>query len=252
MAADIVPGYDFGVTEVPTYDKMLIAAAGLQVSNITLDDLPSSIVSLLTGTTSGDSGASLPDEGWMWHTPSGDTFVETRWYLDDLPDAGSGVTEERIAVPLFKNDGGWITARYRDNAAGDELGAPITTNVRYSNDDRYLTQKKSLPNFETDGGLIYGVALDTGVSGSRGLTVGRGPCAIRDLGVASENDGTERRFYHNTVLAWDFDTWQQSTGTQGSDRFIGWYMGRSRYRGSTGFAAMAGCWLNSHMTFGAK
>jgi hypothetical protein len=98
-SVEITPGYDFGLTEIPTKNKFLQAALGIDIGKIQFEDVDVSLVASYGGEVSGSTGASLPGEGYLWTDPAGNTWIETV----DGP------------VRLNRNDGGWESMRWHNN-----------------------------------------------------------------------------------------------------------------------------------------
>jgi hypothetical protein len=170
--ATIVPGYDFGNIEIPLFATMQKAALGLSITGLTADDIESALVSVLTGDTSGASGASMPDQAWMWADPSGQLWIETKWLH------GSSPSEERLAVPLVKRDGGWASGRFRVGdilgGAGNNQGEKAIVAFQNAFTEHETFWQIGQANFNQDGGRCAGVVWDSAVSGSRVVVVGQG------------------------------------------------------------------------------
>lgn len=96
MAITVVPGYDFGVNEVPDRETLLRQARFLQVSGLDLSHIDATLIGYKGGDTSGTTSASLPSPGWMWADPGGSVWVET--------DHGP--------VKLHRDGGGFETVRW--------------------------------------------------------------------------------------------------------------------------------------------
>jgi hypothetical protein len=175
--ATITPGYDFTATEIPLFATMMKAALGLNITDLSGDDIEVALVSILVGNTSGASGATLPDQAWMWADPSGQLWIETKWTHETAP------TEEYLQVPLIKRDGGWMSGRYRvgDIAVGGSpsyQGENAFTNDGFPFNEKDVFLEIGAVNFNQDGGRGLGVTWDSPVSGSRVLLVGYGPVEI--------------------------------------------------------------------------
>lgn len=105
MATSINPGYDFTVNEVPTHAKVLQTATGLSIGGLTLDNVAATLIGQLSGNTSGNTGASLPQEAWMWAAPDGTILIETFYTESDITEA--------VVTPLWRPGGGWASTRFR-------------------------------------------------------------------------------------------------------------------------------------------
>jgi len=247
--ATITPGYDFTAAEVPTFNKMLQAALGLQIADLGLADLPADLIAMVTGTVSGSTGSSLPAEGWMWYTPAGELWVETRWLLPGI-GAASGTSEQRIACPLFRPQGGYGSVRWRLAAITTEIGTNITTTTRHDNDERFHVWGETNTNGASDGGRCLGLNWETGTSGSRAVVILRGPATIRDLGFATEGQQDDARAIRNSSGAWQQLSFQQSNAGAGGRYGLATAIGRSYQRGTTAVTAMGGWWLHAGVVYG--
>jgi hypothetical protein len=76
--ATIVPGYDFGVREVPTVETMLRQANGLKISGITVAELDAGIAGIKSGDDSGTTDALRTSDtvGTLWVSMKGDVWVQ--------------------------------------------------------------------------------------------------------------------------------------------------------------------------------
>ena len=121
MAIEITPGYDFQPTEVPTRDKFLQQALGVQISGIPLDRLQESVQAIVFGDTTGVSGGDPPAYGWIWVDPAGNrvSFMNRIFYYD-----GDG---DRENVRTWRASGGWETSRLltQGNSAGFDIGVGL-------------------------------------------------------------------------------------------------------------------------------
>lgn len=111
----IVPGYDFGVTEIPISETLLRQARGLQVSGIGVDELEAGIVGIQSGNVSQvtDSIQVGDTVGTIWISPLGDVWVQ----------------EQSGAVKLSRIEYGWETRRIHvqqdENTVYQEPGATV-------------------------------------------------------------------------------------------------------------------------------
>lgn len=105
MAITIIPGYDFGVNEVPNRETLIRQAKFMKISGIGLDQIDATLVGYKSGTTSGTTGSSLPAPGWMWADPSGSLWLET--------DHGP--------VKMHRDGGGFESVRYAQSYAPETI-----------------------------------------------------------------------------------------------------------------------------------
>ena len=59
----VIPGFDFGSTEIPTREKLGLMATGMSVTDIGYEQIDATIIGV---TITDASQVSLPAEGWMW------------------------------------------------------------------------------------------------------------------------------------------------------------------------------------------
>lgn len=153
MSLTIKPGYDFEADEVPTQDKFLRAARGVEVSGIDLSFLDATLIAHKFTTA---SGVTLPSEGWLWTDGAGNTWVQT----------ANG------AVRWGRNEGGWESRRWayvhsttaNQGNKGDFTGGAEEGTAALNPDTARVE----------DGGVYSFVLHDTAVSGAHPIFVGRG------------------------------------------------------------------------------
>jgi hypothetical protein len=97
MAVSIIPGYDFGVNEVPNRETLLRQAKNVKISGIGLDQIDATLVGIKSGPDSGTTSASLPAPGWLWADPGGSCWLETDHGPVKLKRAGGGFETRRWA-----------------------------------------------------------------------------------------------------------------------------------------------------------
>jgi hypothetical protein len=159
-SVEITPGYDFGLTEIPTKNKFLQAALGIDIGKIQFEDVDVSLVASYGGEVSGSTGASLPGEGYLWTDPAGNTWIETV----DGP------------VRLNRNDGGWESMRWHNNTrlVGQDdargFGVELEGAGGSENSMRFRTIMRSVVG---GSGYIVGIATNTASSGPERI-VGKG------------------------------------------------------------------------------
>jgi hypothetical protein len=90
--ARLITGYDFQPTEIPTRAHIFQMLTHMSVAAIS----PSLIGSTLTGMHFGDTGTTLPDEGWIWADTAGSLWVRTT----------------NGSAKLWRAQGGWSTNRF--------------------------------------------------------------------------------------------------------------------------------------------
>jgi hypothetical protein len=195
--ATFTPGYDFGAQETPRRETLLQQALGLKVQDLTQDMVDANIPFVLNGETSGDSGSSLPAEGWLWAAPDGSIWVETA----------------SNPAMLHRATGGWETVRYGFSAE-NQAGMPghgahfnAVAGSNMSGTHKLLTNPIA-PNAQGYEPFVHAVS---GVSEHARL-VGRG---VIDMGVDPLTFGR----YHDLI---DRDEGYRLTG--GSPRY--WNFGR--------------------------
>jgi hypothetical protein len=175
---DIAPGYDFSIDETPTYNKFLLAAKRLKVTNLDFNDVTASIRLMLNGQQSGGSGASLAAEGWMWYDPNGDLWLRQRWTWDDF--GMTGQSEEISITPLVRTLGGYASCRMPFwDGANPEGGRPVYAKVLAADDSKEYSPanvgfSSGWVTFQADSAPFWGYQPDTMVSGARQCFVGRG------------------------------------------------------------------------------
>lgn len=165
MAMKITPGWDFGVNDVPTAEKLNQMAAGMKIENIPLSQLAGDLISLHT--TNG-SGVSL-GEGGLWVNDLGELMVNTRF--------------GRLAV--VRANGGWETRRY--NIRHDGTNLPVFGSIGNPFTGRYVVHNRptSSQNEASDVYFIYdrdpaaglvlsAVNIDTAPSGGNARMCMRG------------------------------------------------------------------------------
>lgn len=92
---NITPGYDFGPTEVPRRDTLLLQATALQVTGIPLSSVDAAILKI--SINSATNATNLPSEGSLWVDAHGDLWGRT----------ADGDVRVRRTV------GGWETNRFK-------------------------------------------------------------------------------------------------------------------------------------------
>lgn len=178
MSANIVPGYDFAQDETPTYNKFLLAAKRLQVTNLDFQDVNTTIRLMLNAQESGGSGASMAAEGWMWFDPYGDMYIRQRWTWDDF--GMTGQSEEYSLTPVFRTLGGYASSRMPFWDGGNpEGGKPVSPHVIGADDSKEYSPANigftsGWVQYHVDSAPFWGYQPDTMVSGVRQYFVGRG------------------------------------------------------------------------------
>jgi hypothetical protein len=103
MAIDITPGYDFGVTEVPTNAKLQLMLTAMQIANIPKSSLDTGLFGVEYGWLTGSTMATLADEGAILYDLAGKIWVKTATGVCNLrnPDMGGYETVRvRVGDPL--------------------------------------------------------------------------------------------------------------------------------------------------------
>jgi hypothetical protein len=212
---NIIPGYDFAATEIPRFATMLLQAQGLEVQNLTLDDISmANIVGMTRGNTSDATGSSLPAEGWMWSDPTGNVWIETTW---ETP------VSERVRCQLYRTLGGWASVRYPfhgPSGSGAE-GAQVNPVTNYFNEEdvRVFEQHN---NFLADGGKGLACVHECSVSGPRAMVIGRGGFTAQVAGSIALGDGDTRKLVRNASAGWSFG---DATATLGVRPHKGTWLG---------------------------
>lgn len=85
----ITPGYNFEPNEVPTRAKLGLMTTGMQVRGIDISQIATTLIGKITG----DTGTSLPGEGWLQISPQGALWVKNRWGRAMFYRAGWGGME---------------------------------------------------------------------------------------------------------------------------------------------------------------
>lgn len=111
MAATITPGYDFQVNEIPTRAKLTAMLAGISLAAITRTQIDANIINAVYG----DSGTSLPGEGWIWVDRTGNVWTTSRWGLTKLRRTGGGMSTMRFSSNVILDSYGTFPVQ---NAAG--------------------------------------------------------------------------------------------------------------------------------------
>jgi hypothetical protein len=115
----ITPGYDFGVTEIPTKAKIQQMLSGGELTGIDISQINTGLIGLKTA----DSSVSLPAEGWMWVDVQGCVWVQSRFGATKLWRGSWGGMETRrypqgapVTNPPINND------RFLYQCAGGQVG----------------------------------------------------------------------------------------------------------------------------------
>jgi hypothetical protein len=162
--ATITPGYDFGATEIPTRDKLLKQATGLQISGIPDENLANTLTREIISNTT--AASNLPGEGALWCDGRGNLWGCTRWGNVQLRRYGGGSTTRRFEVPP-----GSITSIVRPGNL-QSLGASNVNDSTFS------------------GALVY--------VNCAAPTSGMDPCFTNDETLVSQDTGTGRHFMMRT------------------------------------------------------
>lgn len=176
MALSITPGYDFTVNETPNTTTVNQTASGLSISGLTLENVAATLIGQLSGNTSGDTGASLPQEAWMWASPDGTIWVETMYTDSDVTEA--------VPTPLWSPGGGWHSTRFKYAPAsgiaiaGQGAIVNISDNLAEPNNPlsvRHYEKAYNVLNAAHFVGTYSHATPTSGYSGTHGLVVaGRG------------------------------------------------------------------------------
>lgn len=102
MAITIVPGYDFGVNEIPTRLLLERQAKDLQITGIPAANIDGTITAIVYGDTSGVSGGQPTAVGWIWVDPGGHRNIGI---------SPSGDSQPRVNARMWSSQGGWETSR---------------------------------------------------------------------------------------------------------------------------------------------
>ncbi|MCI0354820.1 MAG: hypothetical protein L0099_07265 [Acidobacteria bacterium] len=180
---DFVPGYDFDTDEIPTREKFLTQARGLQMVDLGIGDISSALVGIRSGNT-GSSGYSLPGDSHVWVDLHGNVWVH----------------EPTGVVQLYRSYGGWESKRLFVEAntgnfsirPGRGLGAVFAANAKFEFIGRgsgasyqaLTVLMRVLEQFEDDNttSIYRGIIDETCFSGYV-RWVGRGMCP-------TDNDST--------------------------------------------------------------
>lgn len=172
---NIIPGYDFAQDEVPTYNKFLIAAKQLQITELDFEDVNTSIRLMLNGQESGGSGASVADEAWLWFDPHGDTYIRQRWTAEDF--GMTGMTEQWSLTPMIRRNGGWASTRMPFDGSNPEGGRPVYADVAGASFTYSVANIRFTLGwvvYHDDSCPFWGYLHETAASGARQPFVGRG------------------------------------------------------------------------------
>lgn len=191
MAINIIPGYDFGVNEVPNRETLLRQARYMKISGIGLDQIDASLVGYKSGTTSGTTSSSLPAPGWMWADPGGSLWIETDHGPVKLHRDGGGFESVRYGQSYSpESSPPWPGSPYRPDAAdaiatqteGINLGAPASECISLW--DELFTDANNGANSES---IMWSAeTMPSGTTYPR--LVGRGLTLGRVIGSASHFD----------------------------------------------------------------
>lgn len=223
---NIIPGYDFGATEVPSYGKFLAQAVGLRITGLTSADLDPTIQTNLISNSpvTGGSGHSAITgvEGALWYSPFGDLFTTTRWTWAGGDMGSSGTTEHLAPCRVVRRFGGWETCRARFTAGTNLNGGAPVVERSVSLAASYLPEAVGFESrwvdHVTTGPVDIGYVGGSPVSGARPSVVGRGGTEQFESAPASIDFQDIRR-----VLAEDSVNWAVRivTATGGDDGAIG-------------------------------
>lgn len=195
---NIEPGYNFGVSEVPTHTKFLAQAIGLRITGLDFSNISSAGRFLFNGVETGGSGASLADqiEGAFWFSPTGDLWTTQRWTAGNFGMAG--LSEEWVNVRLARAWGGWETARFRHDGSANRARAMAfpSNSPSVGQDTAYspanITVQAGYLDQEVDGVREAGYFTHSAESGVRTPLVGRGGGLITALGSVEEDSGAHK------------------------------------------------------------
>lgn len=155
MGHAIVPGYDFGQTEIPTQANFFQMTAGMTITGVDQSYIDSAVI----GIKSEDSAVSLPSEGWLWLGPDGSLWVNTRWGPSRVYRANWGGQETKRY--MVGND---IRAAYRHPIDMWEPGFRIR--FQGSTDNTEPSSVHLQHDYPINGDNYLAKHLDTAVSGA--------------------------------------------------------------------------------------
>lgn len=224
--ATLTPGYDFTVNEVPTRDKFLQAARGLNLGDISDDVIGANFLTVLKGSDTAASGGSPDRVGQIWVAPGGEIWMRGN----------------RGNVQLWRADGGWETNRFNfDNSGALGTAFPGAGGTFDSAGDTMADPRiNPEPNrYDTGSGIDVAIQLESGFSGAVRY-LGRGVCPF---GLESNKSFSSSAFYINTILfrvdgPSPSDFWDANRADLDSDRvYVGLPLGRHP---ETSAASLAG------------
>lgn len=170
MALDIIPGYNFGVTERPTQEKFKRQARDLQVSGVGLEHLDADLVA---HAFQADSSPSLSAQGWLWTDGAGNTWVETL----------------RGPCRMHRAQGGWESNRYQWRGNPTKPGDPGSFGTASGGETLVGCVGNGDLAGMTAGGIYNGYPEDSAVSGAYTRMCGRG---FLDMDTANATDTREQ------------------------------------------------------------
>ena len=212
----IIPGYDFGVNEVPSYGKFIAQAQGINITGLAYTELEDDTSFIFNSHESGGSGATeyLTAEGAMWSDPTGEVWLNHGVYGWWGSSGYSG--ETYVQVPLFKLwRGGWDTVRGMRHPGGtnrDRLVAVASGSVSNGYSPTAIARETNHVNHVTNGPRDLGYAQDTPVSGVYFQVSGRGGTYFSSDRTIQNNDWNTYRWTMTSGTAYDI----RSSATPGA------------------------------------
>jgi hypothetical protein len=205
--ATIIPGYDFQISEVPTFGKFIAQAQGLNITDLSYTDLEDDTSFIFNSDESLGSGASvyLSAEGAMWSDPTGEMWINIGVYGWWGSSGYSGDTYAQC--PMFKPwRGGWSTIRGMRHPGGsnrDRLVAVASGTVANGYSPTNLARETNHFQHNTNGPRDLGYADDTPVSGVYFTVSGRGGVNFVVDRTIEDNSWNTYRWTMSSPTAYD-------------------------------------------------
>ena len=236
MPLEIVPGYDFGLAELPTQEKFFLQARGVSITGLESINLADGISGILTGDESSSTNSIGSDDiGVIWVDQANDVWLRTatgpvrmvksmcgwesnRYYNRDNP--GFGQASRGYPLTTLNPEFGRALSDDFDRGPGvSEIGSPTdVVNIQHQD----LTMNQGFANW------YDGIFQETTVSGFM-RWVGRGGTTFQNINASthpSEVWINRYRTYVTTSGSPTTKTWEpQRNVTSGLGKVCGLLLG---------------------------
>lgn len=241
--ADIVPGYDFAVREIPTVETLLKQAAGLQVTGISSSELQAGITGIKSGDVSNVTDSLIVGEtvGTMWISPLGDVWVQEQSGPVILSRIRYGWETRRINVQvddteINHREPGSVVHQEALFGVWEDLNRAEGVSTRFSGTARFKLADDGSYDDNRPGnhwGLTQG---ETASSPGRHMRIAfRGIVQFRD-----RNEGTTTTFSEEHEMQATMRL-KRASGVAGTPSMLAENFGTSLTRSSSKWFGWAGC-----------